>query len=164
MSEKWCEHMDSNSFDSALLRVMTRSDAIRFCPICGKERPKEAHKFCWNCGNDYLNDPKVDCMDACCYRCHAPYDKRRCEEFNFKPKEAPRKLAYVLKQNWYCTLPSGEKLDMPCFEQLAEAAVKEVFRMIDECTAQWLRPSTNTTKNERFISDEELKAKLREGL
>lgn len=54
--------------------------------------PSEGPK-CWNCGNDYTNDPEVDCMDATCYRCHAPYDKKRCKEFGFKPKSGPAPFA-----------------------------------------------------------------------
>jgi len=49
-------------------------------------RRKKA-RLCWNCGNDYQNDPNVDCMDATCYKCHAPYDKERCAEFKFEPKK-----------------------------------------------------------------------------
>jgi len=57
-----------------------------------KHKPTPEKKCCWNCGNDYLNDPKVDCCDATCYKCHAPYDKTRCAEFGFngsKPSPSP---------------------------------------------------------------------------
>ena len=36
---------------------------------------------CWHCGSTHL----CDCMDATCRMCNAPYDKTRCEEFEFKP-------------------------------------------------------------------------------
>lgn len=35
---------------------------------------------CWNCKRTFL----CDCMDSTCRLCGAPYDRNRCEEFNFK--------------------------------------------------------------------------------
>ena len=37
---------------------------------------------CWHCGKTFL----CDAMDATCKLCGAPYDKKRCKEFRFKPK------------------------------------------------------------------------------
>jgi hypothetical protein len=37
---------------------------------------------CWHCKKTFL----CDCCDATCRLCGAPYDKSRCEEFNFTPK------------------------------------------------------------------------------
>lgn len=38
---------------------------------------------CWHCKSTH----QCDCMDATCYKCGAPYDKKRCDEFGFKPKK-----------------------------------------------------------------------------
>lgn len=40
---------------------------------------------CWHCGKTFL----CDCCDATCRLCHAPFDKKRCKEFNFIPNDGP---------------------------------------------------------------------------
>lgn len=48
---------------------------------------KDPEVTCWHCKKTFLCDP----MDATCRMCDAPYDKTRCEEFNFQPSEPEQK-------------------------------------------------------------------------
>lgn len=43
----------------------------------------DAEATCWHCKKTFL----CDMMDATCRLCHAPFDKKRCKEFGFEPKE-----------------------------------------------------------------------------
>lgn len=43
---------------------------------------------CWHCKKTFL----CDCMDATCRMCGAPYDARRCGEFNFIPDDQKSKI------------------------------------------------------------------------
>ena len=99
-----------------------------------------AKSQCWNCGNDYLKDPNVDCMDATCYLCNAPYDKSRCKEFGFVPKscspaedkeskfkKCPRCLKMVIGAH---TCRPAEKSQS--VEEKAMTAVDELERLKQE--------------------------------
>lgn len=47
MSERWCEHMDSQKLDSLLLKVFASEMQTQYCPACGEKRPetnKSLHK------------------------------------------------------------------------------------------------------------------------
>ncbi len=74
-------------FNSWTAKILI-DEALGLSPSC-KEEKKEPYKkdvdpkvTCWHCGKTFL----CDCMDATCRLCGAPFDKRRCDEFNFTPK------------------------------------------------------------------------------
>jgi len=52
---------------------------------------------CWHCKKTFL----CDCQDATCRLCRAPFDKKRCGEFNFIPKLEEVKSLRDKIEEWF---------------------------------------------------------------
>lgn len=115
----WCEHIRwDNKFGNWCYSTfgLLQCDHWRECPECLKPRPLTAplkaeeekpewyskgtdgtlyelengdpEVSCWHCKKTFLCDP----MDATCRLCGAPFDKKRCAEFGFKPLTEEEKV------------------------------------------------------------------------
>lgn len=71
---------------------------------------------CWHCKKTFLCDP----TDATCRLCGAPYDYKRCEEFNFKPQinppgtpHADGPYIWCIVNDYGTIMPIGNGKDLP---------------------------------------------------